>query len=130
ERNSKPLSGRVNVLITSNTKYQPKFNELVVHDIDSVIKGYKTLTADDKKIFVIGGETLYRQLLPYTCEVFITHIDKHVDKADTFYPMELQESLGFIESDRESYYSDKYDCEYSFVKYVRKGDSSIDSADN
>lgn len=119
EMNGKPLSDRVNVVLTRNKKYKQRFNEFVFHDIDSILKGIKTMGENDKQVFVIGGGEVYSLMLPYCNEVLLTVVDQHVDKADTFYPMELQESLGFIKTDGESYYSDKYNCSYAFTRYIK-----------
>lgn len=119
KRNGKPLSDRINVLLTRNKKYRQQFNEFVFHDIDSILKGIKTMGENDKDVYIIGGEQIYKLFLPYVDEVILTHVDKYVEEANVFYPMELQNELGFIKSSEEEYYSDKYDCSYTFTRYVK-----------
>lgn len=117
----KPLSNRVNVVLTHNKKYKPRFNEFVFHDIDSILKGIKTMGENDKKVFVIGGSEIYTLFLPHVSEIELTIVDKHIDEADTFYNMELQESLGFTPVEAEDRYCENTDLTYKFVRYT-KGD--------
>ena len=43
------------------------------------------LSANEEKIFVIGGGQIYAELLDRTDELFLTMVDKEVD-GDTFFP--------------------------------------------
>lgn len=40
----------------------------------------------EKKVFVIGGATVYKLMLPYCDTCLVTHNDKPSDGADVFYP--------------------------------------------
>lgn len=40
----------------------------------------------DKDIFIIGGGSIYEQLLPYCDTVFLTHIGKDHKNVDTYFP--------------------------------------------
>lgn len=120
ERNSKPLgNGRTNVVLTRNRKYIPRFNEIVIHDIDTIFNGIKTMNENDKDVWVIGGGVLYRQLLPFCDEVYLTIVDKEAEQVDCYYPLGYQKELGFIPVEEEEYYSDKYDCSYTFTRYAK-----------
>ena len=77
-----PLKNRVNVVLTSDKKYNVK-GTVVVHSIDEMVEELKKY--NDEDIFVIGGESIYRQLLPYCKTAYITKID-HAYQADTFFP--------------------------------------------
>ncbi|MGG0667908.1 dihydrofolate reductase [Lederbergia citrisecunda] len=122
ERNGKPLSDRVTVLLTRNKKYKKQFNEFVFHDIESILKGIKTMGENDKKVFVIGGAEVYKLLLPYISEILLTVVDKYVEEADTFYPIGLQNELGFTEVSNAEHYSEEYNCNYSFKRYIKSND--------
>ena len=122
EKNGKPLPDRVNVVLTRNKDYTPKFGEFVFHDVEKILKHHETMGDKDKCIYVIGGAEVYRELLPYASEVLLTIVNKHVDEAEILYPMKLQESLDFIVADEsEEYYTEKYDAYYKFVRYVKDG---------
>ena len=68
----KPLKNRVNIVLTSDHSYQVD-GAVIVHDTDELHEELKKY--DSKDIYVIGGESIYRQLLD-ECEVaHITKID-------------------------------------------------------
>ena len=108
-----PLKNRVNIVLTSDKKYQVK-GTVVVHSIEEMVEELKKY--DEEDIFVIGGESIYRQLLPYCKKAYITKID-HAYQADTFFPdldQDPQWQMTKI-SDEQTY----FDLEYVFTIYER-----------
>ena len=75
----KPLPGRVNILLSRNTRELPGFT--VCTDVDEAL----TLCKDAPRVFVIGGGSVYRQLLPYCDSAYITKVHTQVH-SDTFLP--------------------------------------------
>ena len=68
-------------------------------------------------IYIIGGESVYRQLLPYVDTVHVTKIDRSYD-ADAFFT-DLDDDDAWeitAESDEQVY----FDVTYEFIKYSRK----------
>ena len=57
-----PLKKRVNIVLTSDKNYHVNGAD-IVHSIDALLEELKKYPAED--IYVIGGESIYRQLLPY-----------------------------------------------------------------
>ena len=88
---------------------------------DATSEQIKALCEESKKydtdVYCIGGERVYRQLLPYCDEAFITKID-HAYEADSFFPNldEMPEWEMTETSDEQTY----FDLEYTFTKYERK----------
>jgi len=114
------LKDRINVVLTRDENYESKYGELAYNSVDRIINHHKTMVDSDKKIFVIGGEEIYNIMLPFASEAILTIVNKHVEEADAFYPIDLQDSLGFVPIEQsEDFYSDKYECYYKFVRYVR-----------
>lgn len=73
-----PLPGRVNVLLSRNTEKQEGFT--VCHTCDEVVELAKTA----EKAMVIGGGSVYRQMLPFCDRAFVTKV--HVcPESDTFF---------------------------------------------
>ena len=108
-----PLKNRVNIVLTSDKNYQVK-GTVVVHSIEEMVEELKKY--DEEEIFVIGGESIYRQLLPYCKKAYITKID-HAYQADTFFPnldQDPQWQMTKI-SDEQTY----FDLEYVFTIYER-----------
>lgn len=115
-----PLPKRINCVLTRDDSYESKYGELVYNSVERIINHHKTMGDKDKKVFVCGGSEVYKQFLPYTNEVLLTHVNKHVEGTEVFYPIELQDSLGFVPiEESEEHYSEKYDAYYKFVRYIR-----------
>ena len=109
-----PLKNRTNIILSTNKDYNVK-DATVVHSIDELLEELKNYADED--IYIIGGETIYRQLLPYCNVAHITKIDRSYE-ADAFFT-NLDENPDWevtAESDEQSY----FDTTYSFVKYERK----------
>ena len=108
-----PLKNRVNVVLTTDKDYKTKGITLV-HSIEDMVEDLKKY--EDEDVYVIGGETIYRQLLPYCKKAYITKID-HAYHADTFFP-NLDEDPEWEMtkiSDEQTY----FDLEYVFTIYER-----------
>lgn len=73
----KPLIGRINVVL-SNGKFFQEGN-VVAGDLETV----KQYDSDD--MFVIGGQSVYEQLIDYCDTVYVTKIDEEYE-ADRFFP--------------------------------------------
>ena len=112
--NGRPLKNRVNIVISKKKDYQVK-DAIVVHDIEEAVNAAKQY--QDKEIYVIGGESIYKQMLPYCDVAHVTYID-HEYQADTYFPNldDLEEWEIAEESEEQTY----FDLEYYFRKYVRK----------
>lgn len=108
-----PLKKRVNIVLTSDKNYHVNGAD-IVHSIDALLEELKKYPAED--IYVIGGESIYRQLLPYCDKAYVTKIE-HAYDADTFFP-NLDEDPHWRmtkTSDEQTY----FDLEYEFTIYER-----------
>ena len=75
----RPLKNRKNIVITRNPFYE-KEGVVVVSTVDAAIE-----QAGDEDAYVIGGGSIYRQLIDYCDLAYVTKIDAEFD-ADTFFP--------------------------------------------
>ena len=108
-----PLKNRVNIVITNNKDY--KVNDaLVLHSIEEAIEEAKKYEGTP---YVIGGESIYRAMLPYCDTALITKID-HAFDADTYFP-NLDEDEEW-EMTKISEEQTCFDLEYYFVKYEKQ----------
>lgn len=72
----------------------------------------------DEEVYIIGGESLYRQALPLAHELCLTEIDAEAPQADAFFP--AIDPAYWQEKSRELHPMDeKHPCPYAFVDYVR-----------
>ena len=101
----RPLPGRRNVVLSSSP----------VPGVETYAsaEGALRALASAERVFVIGGGTVYAQLLDRADELYLTLVDREVE-ADTFFPP-YEHLLGsvFREVAREPH------GEFEFVDYVR-----------
>lgn len=109
-----PLKNRVNVILTKNPNFRVP-GAIVVHSVEEALEAVKDY--EDEKIYVIGGDTIYKQFLPYCKLAHVTKID-HAYEADAYFPNLDQEEQWVItgESEEQTY----FDLEYQFVRYERR----------
>ena len=109
-----PSAGRTNIVLTPNPEYQVN-HAIVVYSVEELLAELKNY--DTKDVYVIGGDSVYSQLLPYCDTAHVTKIDRSYE-ADTYFP-NLDASGEWeitAESDEQSY----FDTTYHFLKYERK----------
>ena len=75
----KPLPGRENVVLSGSVRELPGFT------VCATVQEILEKTKDAQRAMVIGGGSVYRQLLPYCNKAYITKV--HVKPlSDTFFP--------------------------------------------
>ena len=113
---AQPLDRRTNIVLSKNPNYKVN-NALVVHSIDELLEELKQYPSED--IYIIGGESIYRQMLPYCDTAHITKVD-YSYQADAFFPNVDKDPEWEItaDSDEQTY----FDLDYTFVRYERKKD--------
>lgn len=111
--NGLPLASRTNIVLTHDKDYYVK-GAIFVHSEKELLEKLKEYESDS--IYVIGGESIYRMMLPYCDTAHITEID-YAYQADTYFPdmTELPEWRETASSTEQTY----FDLEYRFVKYER-----------
>ena len=93
----KPLPNRTNVIITSKETFfaqcgkgNPPTVYSNLNQIKLILNG-KTYD-QSKEVFIIGGGTIYEQLLPYCDRVYATKIRQSYENVDTYFPVDLDAS--------------------------------------
>lgn len=109
-----PLKNRTNIILSSDKNYTVK-GAAVVHSVEELFEELKKYQSDD--IFVAGGETVYRQLLPYCDTAHITKID-YAYEADAYFPKldKMPEWELAADSEEQTY----FDLEYYFLQYRKR----------
>ena len=111
----KPLKERNNIVITSDRSFECD-GVTVCNTIDEVVKKVKKLAQKD--VFVIGGASIYSQLLPYCDRAYVTHVlaDYEVDT----YMVDIEDSPDWIlETMGEE--KESGGVRYRFDVYVNRG---------
>lgn len=112
--NGLPLKNRVNIVLTSDKNYNVK-GAVVVYSMEELLEELKNFKSED--VFVVGGESIYRQLLDLCDVAHITKIDYEYE-ADSYFPNldEKEEWVLTGESEEQTY----FDLEFYFKKYEKK----------
>ena len=76
----KVLPGRVHYVLTGNPDYQAAEGVLLFHDVKKLLAALPL-----GENFVIGGEHMYRELLPYADTMYITEIEEDFE-GDAYFP--------------------------------------------
>lgn len=114
--NGMPLPKRANIVLTTDPEYDGR-GAVVVHSKEELFEELKKYQSED--LFIIGGESIYRMMLPYCDTAYVTRLDYAYD-ADTYFPDldELEEWEIVQESEEQTY----FDLEYVFLKYKKRND--------
>lgn len=128
--NMAPLKNRINIVLIDDDKKikqesldaaaadkaAGKKTELIyVHSIDEAIKAAEPYPEED--VFVIGGATIYRIMLPY-CDTCLVTINDCQDTPDVYYPdLEASGEWEMTEEDPENEWEGIH---YRFTTWKRK----------
>ena len=79
----RPLPNRLNIVMTRSAK-----NTEGVTEVTSVEKAIEAASKnkDSSKVYVIGGENIYKEFLPIAQKMIITEVDLYIKDGDTFFP--------------------------------------------
>ncbi len=109
-----PLKQRTNIVLTQDKSYKAPEGVVLVHSLDELDEEISKYPSED--IYVIGGESIYKQLLD-KCDV--AHITKiyYEYLADAHFPNldDMDEWKITATSEEHTYFN----LEYEFLKYER-----------
>ncbi|MDF2907434.1 MAG: hypothetical protein K0R34_2755 [Herbinix sp.] len=109
-----PLKNRTNIVIALEKDYKVK-DTIMVYSIEEALELTKKYKSED--VYIIGGASIYRQMLPFCDVAHITKID-FAYHADTYFPnLDQMEDWDMVEESEEQTY---YDLTYTFCRYERK----------
>ena len=109
-----PLKNRTNIILTRNPNYQVK-GAIICHSVEDVLEELKKYNSED--VYIIGGDSIYKEFLPYCDVAHVTRTD-HVFDADAWFP-NLEEDPAWVltgESEEKTY----FDLEFRFCRYERR----------
>ena len=113
------LPGRVHYVLTGNKDYKAPEGVLLFHDVKSLME-----SLPEGENFVIGGEHMYKALLPYAGALYITEVEKPFD-GDAFFP-DAGHALPYADTepnqyDRHEPYAFGTVPAYPYVRFGRMG---------
>lgn len=116
------LKNRVNLVLHPDADYRPE-GAVVVHSVEELLQKVKDYPTDD--VFVIGGASVYRQLLPYVDTAYVTKFLRSFEKDAYFENLDASPDWRCV-SEEETMLSDPAvdalpDLPFRFTVYRRVG---------
>ena len=118
--NGRPLKDRINLILSTNPNLKPE-GAVVLRSVEELIAYEKAHPEED--IVVVGGASVYKQLLPYCDAAYVTRFDASFEK-DAYFP-NLDDTPGWqcISVSETQYSNGATDTEdgmpYCFTEYRR-----------
>ncbi|HRG57476.1 MAG TPA: dihydrofolate reductase [Bacteroidia bacterium] len=107
----KALPKRKNIVISSKLNFDAP-GCVIVSSLNEAFQ-----QVNEEEVFILGGESIYKQCLPLAHKLYITHVH-HQCPADTYFP--VIDSKVWKEISRENHLKDdKNKFDYSFVIYEK-----------
>lgn len=108
----RPLPNRANIILTRDESYSAD-GCTVVHSKEAALN-----EAQDKEVFVIGGEMIYRLFMDTADKLYITHVHADIE-GDTHFP-EIDDTV-WKSTEQHKYQKDEEnDYNTTFCIYERK----------
>lgn len=126
DMNGEHLPNRMSFVFTNQQDYVSPVQSddiAIVNNLDNLInmREMVKLSLDamgrDSELMVIGGQTLYEQLLPYADTIYLTKIHHEFDNVDTFFPR-FEHDLSWYVTERNKV-DDSSSYDYSFITYKK-----------
>jgi len=108
----RPLPNRLNIVMTRSAK-----NTEGVTEVTSTEKAIEaaSVNKDSSRVYIIGGENIYKEFLPIAHRMIITEVDLYIEDGDTFFPeWNISEWKEQSRDQRE-----ENGTRFSFVEYTR-----------
>ena len=113
---SQPLAGRKNIVLSRDKSLSIK-GATVLNSVDACMDYLKKNNIKDSDVFVIGGESVYNDFLPYCDIAHITYIDYEYEADRHFLNLDISNEWSLVlETEEETY----FDIPYTFRLYKRK----------
>lgn len=109
----KALPNRVNIVLTTDKSWSAQ-DVIVCHSLEELFEQLKRYDTDT--VFVIGGSSVYDQLLPYCDTAYVTKVDNS-KPADKFFPN--LDSMSDWELEYEGEEQDFKDIKFKFTTYKK-----------
>ena len=113
---AQPLAGRENIVLSRDKSLSIK-GATFLNGVDACMDYLKKNNIKDSDVFVIGGESVYNDFLPYCDVAHITYIDYEYEADRHFLNLDISNEWSLVlETEEETY----FDIPYTFRLYKRK----------
>lgn len=87
--NQKPLKDRYNIILTKDESFNIT-NTITIHSLPELFEFLDNMLKEtsytNQDIWIIGGEQIYKQLLPYCDYAYVTMVKDTSEECDSFFP--------------------------------------------
>ena len=118
-----PLRDRLNIVISRSLPQEGTEGLLVARSPKEALllaEESEKSERKDRTIYICGGESIYRQMLPFCDTAVITRVDAETPDADAFFP-DLDRTDGWKISARTDLRTSVTGWKYRYVTYRRTG---------
>jgi dihydrofolate reductase len=122
-----PLSNRIHVVLTKQISPMESKSPVYYTDLENLFSLLQNINTEKKKIFVIGGSEIYRELFQYCTKLHITLVDIIIENGETRFPFEMDEIYEKYKIEKEStiLVSRNNFLKYTIIEFSRKRESMI-----
>ncbi|WP_391209212.1 dihydrofolate reductase [Psychrobacillus sp. L4] len=107
------LPGRKNIIITRNPSYQVVGAEIV----STIEEALKLAESFHEEVMVIGGEQIFKAILPKADRLYITFI-QNAFEGDTFFPLYSEDEWVLVEVSKDMQTDDG--IKYAYLIYEKR----------
>lgn len=107
-----PLKDRINIVLSKNVCFKNE-KVMVCYSLDELFQELKKYNSDD--VYVIGGESVYAQLLQYCKEAYVTKIESKYIADKYFINLDKEENWDLVSTSELKSYNN---IQYRFLKYL------------
>lgn len=111
---AKPLKNRINIVLTRDENFGGD-GLIVCRSADEVFSRIKDYDSND--VYIIGGESVYKQFLPYCGTAYVTHMDRDFSADTKFVNLNETEGWEKTESGEEKEYEG---LKFAFCTYKNR----------
>ena len=109
------LPNRFHVVLTQNKDYRIENEQVqVIHKITEL----EQYINSKEECFVIGGEVIYKMLMPLSNKLYVTRLYEDFE-GDTFFP-EIDETIWKIEEIEKGIRDENNPYNYEYINYIKK----------
>ncbi|MBQ3261093.1 serine hydroxymethyltransferase [Candidatus Saccharibacteria bacterium] len=116
----KPLRGRTNFVLSRKSLNLPAG----VHQITNLSDFISKYKSSPEEVFVIGGASVYAQMLPHAATLYLTEVDASCPSADAFFPsfrQSFERASNFRKNSASKSPKTGANCpNFAINKYIRK----------
>lgn len=115
----KPLAKRVNIILTHDKNYNVDSKDVIIVNTMEELKDLISMYPPEE-VYLIGGDSLYNELIDYCSTAYVTYIDKEVQDADAFFPNLHKKKNWWMMIDTFPNYrhDEKTGLNYRFATYI------------